>query len=98
MDPAALEAYDPNLVGGDINGGAALLSQLFTRPVARLVPYSTPDPRVFLCSSSTPPSGGVHGLCGYHAARAALRRRGAEPSRAADRTWRPAGAEEGGGS
>ena len=74
MDAAALEAYDPNLVGGDINGGAALLSQLFTRPVARLVPYSTPDPRVFLCSASTPPSGGVHGLCGYHAARAALRR------------------------
>ncbi len=74
MDAAAFEAYDPNLVGGDINGGAALLSQLFTRPVARLVPYSTPDPRVFLCSASTPPSGGVHGLCGYHAAKAALRR------------------------
>lgn len=98
MDAAALEAYDPNLVGGDINGGAATLSQLFTRPVARLVPYATPDPRVFLCSSSTPPSGGVHGLCGYHAARAALRRQGAEISRAADLAWRPAGAEEGGSS
>ena len=71
---AELEAYNPNCVGGDINGGAALLSQLFTRPVARLVPYATPDRRVFICSSSTPPSGGVHGMCGYHAARAALRR------------------------
>ena len=73
---AQLEAYNPNCVGGDINGGAALLSQLFTRPVARLVPYATPDSRVFLCSSSTPPSGGVHGMCGYHAARAVLRRNG----------------------
>ncbi len=67
-----LEAYNPNCVGGDINGGAALLSQLFTRPVARLVPYTTPDPRIFICSASTPPSGGVHGMCGYHAARAVL--------------------------
>jgi phytoene dehydrogenase-like protein len=73
MNPHQLEAYNANCVGGDINGGAALLTQLFTRPVARLVPYATPDPRVFLCSSSTPPSGGVHGLCGYHAARAVLR-------------------------
>jgi len=73
---AQLETYNPNCVGGDINGGAALLSQLFTRPVARLVPYATPDRRVFICSASTPPSGGVHGMCGYHAARAALRRRG----------------------
>ena len=69
-----LEAHNPNLVGGDINGGAALLSQLFTRPVVRLVPYATPDPRVFLCSASTPPSGGVHGMCGYHAACTVLRR------------------------
>jgi phytoene dehydrogenase-like protein len=73
LDPAGLEAYDPNLVGGDINGGAGTLGQLFTRPVARLVPYATPDPRVFICSASTPPTGGVHGMCGYHAARAALR-------------------------
>lgn len=71
IDTAALEAYNPNCVGGDINGGAAVLSQLFTRPVARLVPYATPDPRVFLCSASTPPTGGVHGMCGYHAAQAA---------------------------
>ncbi len=73
MNTAQLEAYDPNLVGGDINGGAALLTQLFTRPVARLVPYATPDPKIFLCSSSTPPSGGVHGMCGFHAAQAVLR-------------------------
>ena len=52
------------------------LRQLFTRPVARLVPYSTPLPGVYLCSSSTPPGGGVHGMCGYFAARAALARRG----------------------
>jgi phytoene dehydrogenase-like protein len=70
---AQLETYNPNLVGGDINGGAATLSQLFARPVARLDPYSTPDPRVFLCSASTPPTGGVHGMCGYHAARSVLR-------------------------
>ena len=73
VNTAALEAYNPNCVGGDINGGAGTLAQLFTRPVARLVPYSTPDPRVFICSSSTPPTGGVHGMCGYHAAQAVLR-------------------------
>jgi phytoene dehydrogenase-like protein len=79
MNTAALEAYNPNCVGGDINGGAALLSQLFTRPVARLVPYATPDPRVWICSASTPPTGGVHGMCGHHAARAVLRRHGGHP-------------------
>jgi phytoene dehydrogenase-like protein len=73
LNTAQLQTHNPNLVGGDINGGAALLSQLFTRPVAKLNPYATPDPRVFLCSSSTPPSGGVHGLCGHFAAKAALR-------------------------
>ncbi|HEV7508921.1 MAG TPA: NAD(P)/FAD-dependent oxidoreductase [Thermoanaerobaculia bacterium] len=72
---AQLEAYNPNLVGGDINGGAATLAQLFTRPVSLLDPYATPDPRVFLCSASTPPTGGVHGMCGYHAARSVLKRR-----------------------
>ncbi|HSG38848.1 MAG TPA: NAD(P)/FAD-dependent oxidoreductase [Thermoanaerobaculia bacterium] len=79
LNTVQLEAHNANLVGGDINGGAATLSQLFTRPVVRLVPYSTPDPRVFLCSSSTPPSGGVHGLCGYHAANTALKRQGGRP-------------------
>jgi len=69
-----MEAYDANYVGGDINGGRMDLGQLFARPVARPVPYATPDPRLFLCSSSTPPGGGVHGMCGYWAARAALRR------------------------
>ena len=72
--PADLERGNPNLVGGAITGGVADLFQLFTRPVARLDPYSTPNPRVFLCSASTPPGGGVHGMCGYHAARSALRR------------------------
>ncbi len=74
LDPAALEARNPNYVGGDINGGSADLRQLFARPVARPIPYRTPIDGVYLCSSSTPPGGGVHGMCGYHAARAALRR------------------------
>lgn len=73
LGPSALEGRNANYVGGDINGGAATLSQLFTRPAARVSPYTTPLPGVFLCSSSTPPGGGVHGMCGYHAARAALR-------------------------
>jgi phytoene dehydrogenase-like protein len=74
LGPASLEARNPNLVGGDINGGSAELRQLFARPVARPVPYRTPIDGVWLCSASTPPGGGVHGMCGYHAARAALRR------------------------
>lgn len=73
LDPAALEARNPNYVGGDIAGGSADLRQLFARPVARPSPYRTPIEGVYLCSSSTPPGGGVHGMCGYHAARAALR-------------------------
>ncbi len=73
--PAALEAYNPNNVGGDVAGGRPDLRQLFTRPSLRLFdPYSTPDPSIFLCSASTPPGGGVHGMCGYHAARSAERR------------------------
>ena len=71
--PAGLEASNPNYVGGDINGGAQDVWQLFTRPVLRRVPYSTPIPGLYLCSSSTPPGGGVHGMCGYFAARAALK-------------------------
>ncbi|HEU5072642.1 MAG TPA: NAD(P)/FAD-dependent oxidoreductase [Polyangiaceae bacterium] len=70
----AMEGYNPNYVGGDINGGAASLSQLFFRPVARVDPYSTPLRDVFLCSSSTPPGGGVHGMCGYWAAQSVARR------------------------
>jgi phytoene dehydrogenase-like protein len=70
--PRDLERMNPNHVGGAITGGVADAFQLFTRPVARLDPYSTPHPRIFLCSSSTPPGGGVHGMCGYHAARSAL--------------------------
>jgi phytoene dehydrogenase-like protein len=73
MNPAAMEAHDPNYIGGDINGGVQDLRQLYARPVARRVPYSTPDPRLFLCSSSTPPGGGVHGMCGFFAAQAALK-------------------------
>lgn len=76
--PADVAAYNPNNVGGDITGGRIDLRQLFTRPVARLDPYSTPDPRLFLCSSSTPPGGGVHGMCGWHAAHSTLRRLSAD--------------------
>lgn len=70
-----MEAYNPNYVGGDINGGVQDLRQLYTRPAPQLNPYSTPLDGVYLCSSSTPPGGGVHGMCGHHAARAALRAR-----------------------
>ena len=72
MAPKALEARNPNLVGGDIGGGAITLRQFFLRPTRRL--YRTPLRGVWLCSSSTPPGGGVHGMCGYNAARLALRR------------------------
>ncbi|HSP64785.1 MAG TPA: NAD(P)/FAD-dependent oxidoreductase, partial [Candidatus Deferrimicrobium sp.] len=73
MDTAALEAYDANLVGGDINGGMFSLAQLFARPAPRTDPYSTPNPRVVICSAATPPGGGVHGMCGWWAAQSALR-------------------------
>jgi len=73
LRPADLEAYNENYVGGDINGGMQHWAQFFTRPAIRRDPYSTPDPSLFICSSSTPPGGGVHGLCGMHAARSALR-------------------------
>lgn len=68
-----MEAYNPNYVGGDINSGVQDLAQLFTRPLPRRVPYSTALKGVYLCSSSTPPGGGIHGMCGFHAAQAALR-------------------------
>jgi phytoene dehydrogenase-like protein len=74
--PADLEARNPNNVGGDMSGGRMSIDQLFTRPggLTRVFdPYSTPDPRTFIASSSTPPGGGVHGMCGLHAAHSALR-------------------------
>jgi phytoene dehydrogenase-like protein len=74
MPPAALEQYNANYIGGDINGGVQDLWQLFTRPTVSLVPYATPVKGLYICSSSTPPGGGVHGMCGYWAARAALHR------------------------
>jgi phytoene dehydrogenase-like protein len=72
MAPAEMERRNANLVGGDIGGGASDLAQLFMRPIFSLSPYATPIDRVYLCSSSTPPGIGVHGMCGYFAARAAL--------------------------
>ncbi len=75
MGPAAMEQYNANYIGGDINGGLQDWRQLFTRPVGLLNPYAMPNPRLFICSSSTPPGGGVHGMCGYHAAQAVLRAR-----------------------
>jgi phytoene dehydrogenase-like protein len=72
--PRELQALNPNYVGGDINGGLPELRQLVTRPLARIDPYSTPVPGLYLCSSATPPGGGVHGMCGYWAAQSALRR------------------------
>ncbi len=76
MPPAALEQHNANNIGGDINGGVQDLWQLYTRPTARIVPYTTPTRGLYICSSSTPPGGGVHGMCGYFAARAALREMG----------------------
>lgn len=74
LGPADFERLNPNYVGGAITGGVADLFQLFTRPVARINPYTTPNPRILICSASTPPGGGVHGMCGYHAAKTALNR------------------------
>ncbi|MCB9781236.1 MAG: NAD(P)/FAD-dependent oxidoreductase [Alphaproteobacteria bacterium] len=74
MTATDFAVHNDNYVGGDVNGGANDLDQLFTRPVARLDPYSTPNPRLFLCSASTPPGGGVHGMAGWYAAQSALGR------------------------
>ncbi|MBS7563800.1 NAD(P)/FAD-dependent oxidoreductase [Mucilaginibacter sp. Bleaf8] len=73
FNTAQLQQFNPNLIGGDINGGIIDLRQLFTRPAVRWSPYTTPAKGLYLCSSSTPPGGGVHGMCGYHAAKHALR-------------------------
>jgi phytoene dehydrogenase-like protein len=71
LGPGDLERHDRNLVGGDINGGAATLRGLLVRPTLTRSPYRTPLHGLYLCSASTPPGGGVHGMCGYWAARAA---------------------------
>ncbi|HEX4035904.1 MAG TPA: NAD(P)/FAD-dependent oxidoreductase [Solirubrobacteraceae bacterium] len=71
--PKQLEAENPNCIGGDIGGGATSLWQTLARPALRANPYRTPNERILICSASTPPGGGVHGMCGFHAARSALR-------------------------
>lgn len=73
MNTAQMEEYNPNYIGGDINGGSQNLSQLFTRPALRWSPYRTSTKGLYICSSSTPPGGGVHGMSGYHAAQRALK-------------------------
>jgi phytoene dehydrogenase-like protein len=74
MDTGWVEAHNASYIGGDISGGSHDGLQLFRRPVLSPDPYATPDRSIYLCSASTPPGGGVHGMCGYHAARSALRR------------------------
>jgi phytoene dehydrogenase-like protein len=74
LNAVELERYNANYIGGDINGGLSDARQLLTRPLLRVDPYATPAPDIYLCSSSTPPGGGVHGMCGYYAARSALHR------------------------
>ncbi len=68
-----MEEYNPNYIGGDINGGVIDIGQLFTRPALRFSPYKSSAKGIYICSSSTPPGGGVHGMCGYHAAKRALK-------------------------
>jgi phytoene dehydrogenase-like protein len=72
MGPAQLREWNSNLSGGDISGGSNCLWQMLARPVLGVAPYRTPLPGVYLCSASTPPGGGVHGMCGFNAGRAAL--------------------------
>ncbi len=72
MNAKVLERYNPNYIGGDINGGKMDIKQLFTRPVGMFNPYHIPETNLFICSASTPPGGGVHGMCGFHAAQSVL--------------------------
>ena len=81
MNASAFEAYNPNYVGGAVTGGAADITQLFTRPVARFDPYSTPNKQLYICSASTPPGGGVHGMNGYYAANSVLKKMGIQQSK-----------------
>ena len=73
MNTEQVEAYNPNYIGGDINGGVLDIGQLFTRPALRLSPYKTSAKGIYICSASTPPGGGVHGMCGYNAAKKILK-------------------------
>lgn len=73
MDTVAMEAYNANYIGGDINGGVIDITQLFTRPALRCSPYRTSAKGIYICSASTPPGGGVHGMCGFHAAQRVLK-------------------------
>jgi len=72
MNCAEMELYNPNYIGGDIAGGVQDIGQLFTRPALRFSPYKTSAKGIYICSSSTAPGGGVHGMCGYHAAKKAM--------------------------
>lgn len=73
FSPAEMEAYNPNYIGGDITGGVNDIGQIFTRPALRLSPYRTSAKGIYICSASTPPGGGIHGMCGVHAADRALK-------------------------
>jgi phytoene dehydrogenase-like protein len=73
MNPIQMEEYNPNYIGGDINGGVIDIGQLFTRPALRWSPYKTSAKGIYICSASTPPGGGVHGMCGYNAAKRVLK-------------------------
>lgn len=73
MNTSQMEVYNPNYIGGDINGGVIDIGQMFTRPALRSSPYRSSTRGIYICSSATPPGGGVHGMCGYHAAKRALK-------------------------
>lgn len=73
MNAVQMNTYNENYVGGDINGGAQSFKQLIGRPVLKWDPYKMPQNGLYICSSSTPPGGGVHGMCGFHSAKSALK-------------------------